>query len=117
MFAPANSSRGAKVSAGSSSPLHMTTFPTGVTGHADRYRVERACALAFCEWQGKGLRTVQAVRIAFDWLHESVCRRHDPRGFLRWFDDTPREEMRRDLLAEVERELTRRAESPAPAGE
>ena len=29
--------------------------------------------------------------------------------FLNWYDDTPRDEMRRELLAEVERELALRA--------
>jgi hypothetical protein len=30
------------------------------------------------------------------------------RFFLNWFDDTPREQMRHQLLAEVDRELNRR---------
>jgi hypothetical protein len=37
------------------------------------------------------------------------------RWFLNWFDAAPRDEMRRELLAEVERELGRRADTTTEA--
>lgn len=37
----------------------------------------------------------------------------DIRWFLNWFDDTPRDEMRRELLPEVEAELARREREAA----
>ena len=82
---------------------------------------EAACVIGFCGWQGDRLTTVGEVQQHFArCCFEADQRLGEPaacRWFLNWFDATPRDEMRRDLLAEVERELTRRAESPAPAGE
>jgi len=74
--------------------------------------VEAACALGFCGWQGDGLGTVGEVeeffaRVCFEADHrlgEPAACRH----FLNWFDDTPRDAMRRDLLAEVELALEAR---------
>jgi hypothetical protein len=75
--------------------------------------VEAACLIGFCGWKGEDLDTVAEVaeffgRIAFD-----MCREiGDPgasRHLLNWFDETPREDMRRELLAEVERTLSERA--------
>lgn len=76
--------------------------------------VEAACALGFCGWQGDGLKTVGDVEEHF----AKACSAADQRmrelaavrWFLNWFDDTPRDEMRRELLPEVVRELDRRAE-------
>jgi hypothetical protein len=74
--------------------------------------VEAACALGFCGWQGDGLDAVGEVeeffaRACFEADHRlgepAACR-----WFLNWFDDTPRDQMRRDLLAEVERALADR---------
>lgn len=74
--------------------------------------VEAACALGFCGWQGEGLGTVGKVGEFFARAcSEADQRLGEPaacRWFLNWFDDTPRNEMRRELLAEVERELERR---------
>jgi hypothetical protein len=67
--------------------------------------VEAACALGYCGWQGEGLETVAEVeeffaRMCFEIDHRlgepAACR-----WFLNWFDETPREEMRQQLLAEV----------------
>ena len=73
---------------------------------------EAACALGFCGWQGEGLETVGAVENHFARLcYEADRRLGEPaacRWFLNWFDDTPREEMRRELLPEVERTLAER---------
>ncbi len=74
--------------------------------------VEAADAIGFAGWQGDGLATVGEVsghfaKQCFDAdqrLQEvAACR-----WFLNWFDDAPRGEVFRDLLAEVERELESR---------
>jgi hypothetical protein len=79
--------------------------------------VEAACVLGFCGWKGENLETVESVEEYFG----ALCFRADQvlgapaacRYFLNWYDDTPRDEMRRELLAEVVREQTRRAERAA----
>jgi hypothetical protein len=74
--------------------------------------VEAACALGFCGWQGEGLETVAEVEEYFARLCFEVDQRlGEPaacRWFLNWFDETPREEMRQLLLAEVQRTLAQR---------
>jgi hypothetical protein len=74
---------------------------------------EGACALGFCGWHGEGLGTVGEVEEFFaDRVWQADQRLGEPaacRWFLNWFDDTPRDEMRRELLAEVELALRERA--------
>ncbi len=74
--------------------------------------VDGACGLGYCGWQGDGLETVAEVEEYFarscfecDQLlgEPAACR-----WFLNWFDETPREEMRQLLLAEVSRSLAQR---------
>jgi hypothetical protein len=74
--------------------------------------IEGACVLGFCGWQGEGLETVGEVeeffaRMCFE-VDQCLGEPAACRWFLNWFDDTPREEMRRELLAEVNRALARR---------
>ena len=74
--------------------------------------VEAACALGFCGWKGDGLETVAEVeeffaRMCFE-IDQQMGEPAACRWFLNWFDDTPREEMRRELLVEVQRALARR---------
>lgn len=68
--------------------------------------VEGACLLGICGWRGLGLKTVGEVEEYFARAcHEIDQRVGEPAGcrwLLNWFDETPRDEMRRDLLAEVE---------------
>ena len=74
--------------------------------------VEAACAIALCGWLGEGKATVGEVQEHFavacfnadQYVGDPAACRH----YLNWFDDTPRDEMRRELLAEVRRELSRR---------
>jgi hypothetical protein len=74
--------------------------------------VEAACVLGYCAWQGEGLETVAEVEEYF----ARACFEADQllgepaacRWFLNWYDDTPRNEMRRLLLAEVNRTLSQR---------
>jgi hypothetical protein len=74
--------------------------------------VEACCALGFCGWQGEALCTVGEVEEHFaKCCFEADQRLGEPaacRWFLNWFDDTPRDDMRRELLAEVELALTDR---------
>ncbi|HEY3787555.1 MAG TPA: hypothetical protein VGL71_01815 [Urbifossiella sp.] len=74
--------------------------------------VEAACALGFCGWHGDGLGTVGEVEEFFARVcFEADQRLGEPaacRWFLNWFDDTPRDTMRRELLAEVEWALAAR---------
>lgn len=67
------------------------------------------CAIGFAGWMGDGIVTVGDVESHF----ADVCYKADQllggptecRWFLNWFDDTPRDVMRKELLAEVVREL------------
>src|SRR4051794_37938917 len=83
--------------------------------------VEAACALGFCGWQGEGLESVGEVEEFFaKACFEADQRLGEPaacRWFLNWFDDTPRAEMRRELLAEVELALGDRVPVLPPAAE
>ena len=67
--------------------------------------VEAACGLGYCGWQGDGLETVAEVEEFFARTCFEIDRNlGEPAGcrwFLNWFDDTPRDEMRRELLNEV----------------
>lgn len=76
------------------------------------WECEATDAIAYCGWKGVPLRTVGEVE---EFYAESLCKADaavgkpgDCRWFLNWFDDTPRAVMRRELLAEVERELANR---------
>jgi hypothetical protein len=75
--------------------------------------VEAACMLGFCGWQGEGLTTVGEVELFFSRVcflsDQRMGEPADCRWLLNWFDDTPRDEMRRELLAEVELALRERA--------
>jgi hypothetical protein len=86
--------------------------------------VEAACALGWCGWQGEGLETVAEVEEFFARMCFEIDQRlGEPAGcrwFLNWFDETPREEMRNELLAEVNRALALRrvdAEAESTADE
>lgn len=72
-------------------------------------RVQGTCALSWCGWQGEGLRSVGDVEAYFHRLcdaADAVLREPAAcRFFLNWYDDTPRADMRRALLAEVRRAL------------
>jgi hypothetical protein len=79
--------------------------------------VEAACGIGYCGWQGDGLETVAEVeeffaRVCFE-VDMALGEPAGCRWFLNWFDETPRDEMRRLLLAEVNTELAqRRATTP-----
>ena len=73
-----------------------------------------ACAIGFAGWKGLGLSSVFTLN---EWFAATVNRagellpeRYVPQFFTRWFDETPRAEMIRELLPEVERSLASREE-------
>ena len=81
--------------------------------------VEAACALGFCGWQGDRLDTVGEVeeffaRCCFE-ADQRLGEAAACRWFLNWFDDTPRDEMRAELLAEIEWALEERNAEIVPA--
>ena len=74
--------------------------------------VEAACGVGYCGWQGEALETVVEVEEYFAKVcHEVDQRLGEPAGcrwFLNWFDETPRDQMRRELLTEINRSLAQR---------
>lgn len=93
-----------------------TTTPAPLLCVQD-WPVEASCAVTYCGWQGEGRELVGEAEEFF----ASACFRADQalgepagcRWFLNWFDDAPRDEMRRELLPEVKRVLAMRAEMEA----
>lgn len=89
----------------------QTTSPPPLI-HVQDWPVEAACALGFCGWQGEKLETVAEVEEYFARMCFEIDQRlGEPaacRWFLNWFDETPREQMRMGLLAEVEQSITER---------
>jgi hypothetical protein len=88
-----------------------TTVPPPLQCVQD-WPVEATCVIGYCSWQGDGLETVAAIEEAFARAcFETDLRLGEPaasRWFLNWYDDAPREEMRAQLLAEVNRILAAR---------
>jgi len=88
-----------------------TTLPPPLYCVRD-WPAEGACALGFCGWQGEGLVTVEEVEAFFARIC-FTCDQRFPQSvihhFVNWFDETPRDEMRPLLLAEVNRSLAERA--------
>jgi hypothetical protein len=88
-----------------------TTMPPPLQCVQD-WPVEGACGLGYCGWQGEGLETVGEVeeffaRMCFE-IDQAMGEPAACRWLLNWFDETPREEMRRLLVAEVNRTLAER---------
>jgi hypothetical protein len=81
--------------------------------------IEGACVLGYGAWQGDGLETVGEIESLFaEACFEADRRLGEPaamRYFLTWYDDVPRDEMRRQMIGEVSRELARRYDFDAVA--
>lgn len=75
------------------------------------WRCEAGCLIGFCYMQD-GFETVGEVEAKFaEACFNADARLGEPaacRYLLNWYDETPRDQMRRDLLAEVDAELGRR---------
>ena len=88
-----------------------TTNPPPLQCVADR-PVEAACALGYSCWRGDGLETVGEIEEYFTRACFEIDQRLGEAGacrwFLNWYDETPRDEMRRLLAAEVDRALAER---------
>jgi len=82
-----------------------TSSPPPLACMAD-WPCEGACGVSFLGWMGLALKTVGEVEEFFaKACFEADRRLGEPaacRWFLNWFDDTPRAQMRAELLAEVE---------------
>lgn len=95
-----------------------TTCPPPLTSIQD-WPVEAACALGYCGWQGEELDTVGEVEEFFANMCSAIDQRLGESGgchwFLNWFDETPRHEMRRLLLHEVNSSLAALEEKEAVA--
>jgi hypothetical protein len=89
-----------------------TVFPEPVPSSADQAPLA-ACALGYCGWQGEGLETVAEVEEFFVFMCFEIDQRlGEPAGcrwWLNWFDETPRAEVRRELLCEVNLALVNQA--------
>ena len=88
-----------------------TCYPPLLDALRDR-DVEATCALGFCAWQAEGRTQVGQIEEFFQGLCDA-CDTHfsEPaacRFFLNWYDEVPRAEMRRELLAEVALALAER---------
>jgi len=70
--------------------------------------VTGACAVGFIGWKDGITRVRDLEEWWADTCHradERLCDQAGCRHFLNWFDDTPRDEVRTELLAEIERQL------------
>ncbi len=88
-----------------------TTSPPPLVCVRD-WPVEAACLLGYCGWRGEGRQTVESVeeffaRICFE-ADERLGEPAAVRWLLNYWDDTPREEARRNILTEVLRTLAQR---------
>jgi hypothetical protein len=88
-----------------------TTLPPPMQCCLD-FPCEGACGIAYSAWKADGIGTVGELEEVFaDLIFRADTLLEEPAGcryFLNWFDETPRDEMRRLLLPEVERELSSR---------
>jgi hypothetical protein len=95
-----------------------TTSPPPLQCCAE-WPVEAACPIGWTGWQGEGLTTVGQVEEHFARLcYEADRLMGEPaacRYLLNWVDDTPRDDMRWQLRAEVEAELRRRGSTGTSA--
>lgn len=94
-----------------------TTLPPPLMVVQD-WPAEGGCAVGFCgviDRGGFGVATVRDCDVYFSTAcfdaDARLGHRADSRWFLNWFDNTPRDEMRRELLPEVERAIAARAEN------
>ena len=95
-----------------------TTYPPPLQCFRED-QVEHADAIAFAYWQAEGLEVDGKKLMTVGELEDKFaltcyeCDNHfgEPtacRWYLNWFDDTPRDEMRRLLLPEVQLAITNR---------
>jgi hypothetical protein len=86
----------------------QTTVPPALAEVQD-WPVEAACATTYCGWKGLDLGSVLKAdeyfaQVCFD-VDETLDEPAGCRHFLNWYDETPRDQMRRELLLEVQRAI------------
>lgn len=95
-----------------------TSVPPPVQ-HLMDWPIEGACVIGYGAWQADEFTTVGELESHFAELCWEADRRlGEPaavRYFLNWYDDAPRDEMRRQLLAEIQHELASRFQPEPPA--
>jgi hypothetical protein len=93
-----------------------TTVPQAGEEWFESFPVQQCCALALAILEGEGLETVTDVHGRFLEICDQASQRLGDPGavaaFIRWHDDTPRHDMRRLLLIEVEAAIVGRRLPP-----
>lgn len=88
----------------------VTVQPPNLLNTCD-WSVESCCPISYCGWKGDNLETVAEVEEFFARLcYEIDHKIGEPAGcrwFLNWVDETPRDQMRAELIAEIKLELER----------
>jgi len=88
-----------------------TTIPPPLWCVRD-WPVEATCILGYCGWRGDGLETVAEVEEFFARMCFEIDQRlGEPAGcrwFLNFWDETPRQKLRRLMIPEVQRALNLR---------
>lgn len=88
----------------------QTTSPPPLMCVRD-WPIEGACAFCYAGWKGDGLENVgEADEFFGRACFEACAALGEPAGvrwFLNWYDETPRDEMRRELLPEVRLAIAR----------
>lgn len=77
---------------------------------------EGACLIAFAGWEGGALTVGEVEEFFARQCFEADKRLGEPGGcrwFLNWFDETPRDMMRLELIGEIDRILGTRQATPA----
>lgn len=94
-----------------------TTMPPPMQCVLD-WPCDGACAITYAAWKADDVETVGELEVFFAQIcFDADQRIEEPaacRYFLNWFDDTPRDEMRRLLIPEIDRELAEREPAPEP---
>jgi hypothetical protein len=88
-----------------------TTYPPPLHCNSD-LAIESACLIGLAGMRSQGLETVGEVEFFFaktcQQVNEQLGVPDAVRDFLNWFDDTPREQMRQELLPELNRAILER---------
>lgn len=79
---------------------------TALPLHTSSDKIEAGCALCYAIWRGRKVNSLVYVERAFN---EMLCYNADTllpeQSFLNWFDFTPRDMMRSELISEIKYNL------------
>ena len=93
----------------------LTTNPAPMRETQDEV-CRGGCLISYPLWKGDELTLVGDVEEAFADVYFHAGESSTVEGLLRWYDDTDREVMRREMIPKVERELRRRESEAAALG-